>query len=226
MDLVEQRVQRDGYIEAFRSLALIEAIGAGAHGKIAVTYIEWAGANYQRVIVPWRVIASKADADAFAYHLDAAQFTQQTWTAISSALMFAARQFETSPADGERRTIDISGDGHNNDGPPVATTRDRLVDEGIVINGLPIMIRPSRSAVPIDIYYRECVIGGSGSFMVVANSATTFKEAIRRKLILEIAAAEPRPPTVAVAAARREPSVDCLIGERSIGAGATPLGDR
>jgi hypothetical protein len=230
MDPTEQRIQRSGYVEAFRSLAMVEAIAAGPYGKIAVTYVEWSSANYQRVIAPWQVIATKDDADAFAWHLDAAPIIPQSWTAISSALRFAANQFQTSPAVGERRTIDVSGDGHNNDGPPVADTRDLLVEEGIIINGLPIMIRPltARSAaVPLDVYYKECVIGGAGSFMVVATSATTFKEAIRRKLILEIAAAaEPLPPALHVSQPAREPSVDCLVGEHSIGPGATPLGDR
>jgi hypothetical protein len=180
------------------------------------------------VLVPWHIIASREDADAVAARLDAAEITRGSWTAISSALRFAMRRFAESPAAGERRAIDVSGDGPNNDGPPVATTRDLIVEEGIVINGLPVMLRPSRSTVPLDIYYRECVIGGPGSFMVVATSPDTFKDAIRRKLVLEVAGAVEPPPLalVAAGAAPGEPTVDCLVGEHSGGPGATPLGDR
>src|SRR5262249_52404627 len=142
-----------------------------------------------------------ADAEAFALTLDAAEITRGSWTAISSALRFASRHFASSPATGERRTIDISGDGPNNDGPEVALTRDLLVEEGLIINGLPILIRPFRSAVPLDAYYEQCVIGGPGSFMIAANNPETFKDAIRRKLVLEVAAAAvPLPLIVPVAA--------------------------
>jgi hypothetical protein len=224
MDIAEQRAQRDGYVDAFRSRAVLDAIASGAHGRIAVTYVEWAGAGYQSVVVPWRIVASKDDADAFAYRLDAAPLTQQTWTSISSALTFAARQFEASPADGERRAIDISGDGHNNDGPPVAVVRDRLVAAGIVINGLPIMLRRgaigAAAAVPLDDYYRECVIGGSGSFAIAAVGTATFREAIRRKMVLEIAGMEPA--LSPVADDRDGPPVDCLIGERLLGRTPAP----
>jgi hypothetical protein len=197
---------------------VLNAIASGPYARIAVTYIEWAGAGYQRVVVPWRIISSKQEAEAFAYRLDAAPLTQQTWTSISSALTFAARQFETSPADGERRAIDLSGDGHNNDGPPVTAARDLVVEQGIIINGLPIMLRSGAigagAIVPLDTYYRECVIGGFGSFTVAAASAATFKEAIRRKMVLEIAGATPE--VVPVGEAERS-DVDCLVGERLLG---------
>ena len=116
----------------------------------------------------------------------------QMWTSISGAIDYGLDLFNLSPHRGKRRVLDISGDGPNNDGGPVTLARDRALKAGIVINGLPIINgRPSRYGNPpmphLDHFYRDCVIGGFGAFIVVANTYSDFARAIRRKLILEIA---------------------------------------
>ena len=69
MDLDEQRLQRDGYVAAFRDPQVRAAIQSGARGRIAVTYIEWAGAAIQQTVMPWAVIDSADAAEAFALQL-------------------------------------------------------------------------------------------------------------------------------------------------------------
>ena len=221
MDYYEQGLQRGGYVAAFRHPEVINAIGLGAYGRIAVTYVEWAGPFLQSVTVPWRIIASRDDSFAFAAELESAPITSMRGTSISDGLMFAATQFGYSDRQGLRRAIDISGDGPNNMGFPVAPMRDELVAQGITITGLPIVIRPGlgggpSGVVPLDIYYEDCVIGGPGAFMITVDDPSRFEVAIRRKLVLEIAGLTPR-VMPAAATFDSQPRVDCLIGERSRG---------
>ena len=94
--------------------------------------------------------------------------------------------------------------------------RDEALSKGIVINGLPIMVKePSYSTMDIDNldwYYEDCVIGGPGSFVVSIKDREKFKEAIRTKLLLEVAGRVPERPVVRVA--ERDPRVSCMIGEK------------
>jgi Protein of unknown function (DUF1194) len=137
-------------------------------------------------------------------------------TSISGAIYFAMPLFDESPYKGLRRVIDISGDGPNNNGAPVTGARDEALSKGIVINGLPIMVKePSYSTMDIDnldYYYEDCVIGGPGSFVVTIKDREKFKEAIRTKLLLEVAGKKPDRPIVPVA--DKEPRVSCMIGEK------------
>jgi hypothetical protein len=218
MDLEEQQLQRDGYVAAFRNPQVVSAIRSGAQGRISVTYVEWAGPFSQATLVPWTLIDTAAAAEDFAAKLAAAPIARHRMTSISSALAYSGRQFESNPYRGIRRVIDISGDGPNNAGPPVTGVRQELLKSGIIINGLPIIVRPSQSSffdiTYLDRYYAECVIGGTGSFMIPIRDKSEFTTAIRQKLLLEIAGDEPpaRPMHVQL---RFEPdTVDCLIGER------------
>lgn len=215
MDFGEQELQREGYAAAFRHAQVHSAIASGPLGRIAVAYVEWAGTDLQAVLVPWTIVASPADAFAFADKIEATKMLRERWTSISSVLEFASGLFASSGVEGLRRAIDISGDGPNNIGPPVVRLRDQVVAAGITINGLPIMLRPGGGAFGIDnldLYYEDCVIGGPGAFIVTVEDMAQFPEAIRRKLVLEIAGitAEARLMPAALAA----PRVDCLIGEK------------
>jgi len=139
-------------------------------------------------------------------------------TSISGAINFAMALFDENPHRGLRRVIDISGDGPNNNGSPVTIARDAAIEKGVVINGLPIMVKePSYSTMDIDkldAYYEDCVIGGPGAFVVTIKERDRFKEAIRTKLLLEIAGRQPERPVVPAAATVREPPVNCMIGEK------------
>jgi hypothetical protein len=216
MDLDEQRLQRDGYIAAFRDPEVHTAITSGPHGRIAVAYMEWAGPSVQNVIVPWTVIDGAAAAHAMADRLEAQPISRARMTSISQGLVFAAQLFESSGVRGIRRVIDVSGDGPNNAGPLVTVVRDQLVAQGIAINGLPILLKKPSSFFDIadlDVYYTECVIGGTGAFMIPIRERLEFKTATRRKLLLEIAGYQ---PVRLLPAQLREPvsGGDCSFGEQ------------
>jgi len=168
MDVDEQRLQRQGYARAPRQPDVIHAIASGAYGRIALTYFEWAGPDQHLVIVPWTIISTLSDASGFADKIVAPQLTQPSGTSISSGLLFAAEQLYASGARSFRQVVDVSGDGPNNLGPAIDVTRDRLVREGITINGLPITVKasegfgsnPGRDPDILLTYYKDCVIGG------------------------------------------------------------------
>ena len=191
VDKEEGKLQRMGYVNAFRSSSVLRAIQSGRHKSIAVTYMEWAGFDFQRIVVEWKQIRDKASAEEFASRLSREPIGVGPYTSISGAIDFALPLFENNGFTSARRTVDISGDGPNNSGDYVTNARDKAIRAGVTINGLPIVNnRPSpwgRMPMPnLDLYYRKCVIGGRRSFLVVANDFKSFGRAIRRKLILEI----------------------------------------
>lgn len=211
----EQLVQRGGYVEAFRSAAVHHAVRQGQVGRIAVTYVEWAGVGNQRVVVPWTVIASPQDALAFAERLSQSPPRRSTWTSIAGAIDFSAGLLASSGFEALRRVIDVSGDGPNNQGRAVTRARDDAVAQGVTINGLPLMIREPSGPWDIkdlDLYYRDCVIGGAGSFMVPVRERAQFAEAIRVKIVREVAGlAAPL-----LRRAEAAPAANCLVGDRPV----------
>ena len=216
MDMDELAVQREGYAQAIVSKEFLQALKSLPNGKISVTYFEWAASSDQKIIIPWRVIDGPETADAVAEEIMKTPIRRASRTSISGAIYFAMPLFEANPYRGSRRVIDISGDGPNNNGAPVVGARDEALAKGITINGLPIMVKePSYSTMDIenlDLYYEDCVIGGPGSFVVSIKDRDKFKEAIRTKLLLEVAGRTPERRIVPVA--DKEPRVSCLIGEK------------
>lgn len=216
MDPEEQELQREGYIHALTSNEFLRALKDGIHGKVAVTYFEWANVNERRVIVPWRLIDGPEAADAFVAEIARTPYRRASRTSLSGALEFAMGLLQNSGFKGLRRVIDVSGDGVNNNGPPVTILRDEVLSMGIVINGLPIMLKqPVSSGMDIDrldIYFEDCVIGGPGAFVIPIKERSKFKEATRTKLVQEIAALPPEPRVVPVASSA--PRVSCMIGEQ------------
>ena len=216
MDADEQARQREGFALAFRAPAVIDAIRRGAVGRIAVAYVEWAGAADQRVVVPWTVLDAPETIRAFADRIAAAPLHRAQRTSISGAIDFAARYFAQSGVAATRRVVDVSGDGANNQGRPVTQARDAAVAAGITLNGLPLMLKaPGTFDIEgLDAYYRDCVIGGPGAFVVPARDRAQFQEAIRTKILRE-GAALPGEPRVTLAQSTLAPSTrtDCLAGE-------------
>jgi hypothetical protein len=215
MDPDEQALQREGYVLALTSKEFLQALRQGAHGKIAVTYFEWAGQSDQKILMPWRVIDGPESADAVAAEIARVPIRRASRTSISGALRFAKPLFDDSGYRGLRRVIDVSGDGTNNAGPLVELTRDDVLAAGITINGLPIMLkRPYAGSMDIpnlDEYYEDCVIGGPGSFVIPIREREKFIEATRTKLVLEVAGRQPEPQIMPTASRAR---VSCTIGER------------
>ncbi|MFO1185455.1 MAG: DUF1194 domain-containing protein [Bauldia sp.] len=225
MDEVEQRLQREGYAAAFRDPAVVAAIRGGLLGRIAVSYVEWSTRYFQLVVVPWTIVDTETSAAAFAAELLAEPTNRGLETSISGGLLFAAAHFGRSGVSATRRVIDVSGDGPNDSGVPVEAARDRVVAEGITINGLPILlpaphVRDPFTLADLDAYFHDCVVGGPRSFTVTVGGADQFAEAIRRKLILEIADAGPAEPASRFS---RAAATDCMIGEKRRAAAETLL---
>jgi hypothetical protein len=167
MDPEEQRLQREGYVQAFRDTFVQKAIASGQRGRIAVTYFEWAGPAIQQVLIPWRLIDTPESANAFATELLAQPYTRRSRTSISAALQFARTLLQTSAFRSTRHVIDVSG-------------------------GLPVMVKTTQywsqwDAPHLDVYYVSCVIGGEGSFSIPIKTEADFSTATRQKLLREIA---------------------------------------
>jgi len=233
IDEEEALLQRQGVAQAFRSPEVIRAITSGFLRRIAVAYVDYSSRDFNKLVIDWRVIGDQASAEAFAAELDKAPLTFGRRTSISDGVEFAAGLIEGNDIEGTRRVIDVAGDGPNNYGRLVDDVRDATIARRITINGLPIMNKRdawnSRYYLPdLDLYYRGCVIGGPGAFLIVANSFADFARAIRRKLILEIAGLAPRPddaPRAVVVRAAAGPALrpspggyvypkGCDVGER------------
>jgi hypothetical protein len=216
MDSEEAALVRQGFIRAFRHPDVIDAIQRGQLGRIAVTYVEWGHHQYQRTRVDWAEVEDAGSAATFAEAVERSSVILVEWTSISGAISFGAQSFEGNGFHSERRIIDISGDGPNNKGPYVTQARDRALAGGIVINGLPIINdRPQVYGYPpfpdLDIYYEDCVIGGPGAFVVVADGFKDFARAVLRKLVTEIAGRSSQRPLLQLATARARPP--CNAGE-------------
>jgi hypothetical protein len=197
IDPDEARLQREGYVNAFRDPVIVKAILGGANGRIAVSYYEWSDSWMQKLLIDWTLLDSEAAIQAFATRLSEAPISIARRTSISGAIRYAIPLFGRSPYEAQRKVLDVSGDGSNNDGGLVTEMRHEALKDRIVINGLPIMNdRPNPFGFPnetdLDRYYLHCVTGGPRSFVEVARSFEDFPRAVRKKLLQEVADIGPR----------------------------------
>lgn len=199
VDPTEMEMQFAGYAAAFRDPRLIGGITGGPLGQIAVTLFTWSDWHIQETLVPWMLLDGAASCERFAATVDAAPRQAYLYTSISGAMDYAVRQFGRG-FEGTRRVVDISGDGVNNSGRPVAEARSDALNKGVVLNGLAVLDRTPQpwaaGLPPLDDYYRNEVIGGPGSFLMVAEGFEAFEAAVRRKIIREIAAVPAPAPLV------------------------------
>ena len=211
----ELEIQRQGYAAALRSDEVFAAIRSGLLQRVALTYVEWAGT--QEVVVDWRLLETRTDLEAFASVLSTRFDPSFRRTSISGALTFGAEIINENGFEGLRKVIDVSGDGPNNQGRPVVEARAAVLSEGIVVNGLPLMTREGMGAQwhldDLDAYYESCVIGGPGSFVIPVHDWQDFAEAVRRKLVLEIASIPPSEQLIPVQYTPDQ-RYDCLVGEK------------
>lgn len=206
MDTDEQEIQRAGYISALTSQEFLDAINVGPIGKIAVTYMEWGGVDEHYIVADWTVIQDASSAASFAEKVRNAPLRQVQRTSIASALEKSVELIKGNEFQGLREVIDISGDGPNNQGGSVTDMRDKMLQQGVIINGLPLMMKATKgwqAMKNLDAYFEDCVIGGPGSFAIPVRSKEGFADAIRMKLVMEIAGYQP--PATMQQAAMREP---------------------
>lgn len=192
IDPTEAKLQREGYQRALTNPEVIAAIKSGPLGKIALSYTEWAGMGHYKVVVDWQVIDSPDSAKVFVDRLAAVATENAHRTSLSDAITYSVRHLAGNAFEGTRSIVDISGDGANNFGRLVTEARDEAVAQGFIINGLPILTQsPTAGTYPslpnLDLFFRDCVIGGPGAFYVAAHGFEDFARAVKKKLILEIA---------------------------------------
>lgn len=203
VDDAKFKLQREGYAAAISDPVIMRLIQGGKHGRIALQLIEWSNAFEAAVMVPWAPISTAEQAEAFSEQVRTVGRRFRGRTSISTGIDEAVRQIANSPFIGDRRVIDVSGDGtHNHDnGRGVTTARDEAVAKGITINGVvilsatPLPFNPTHTHPPggLQKYYEDHVIGGVGAFAIAAEGFQEFGQAIRQKLIREIAWATGQP---------------------------------
>ncbi|HEX5008486.1 MAG TPA: DUF1194 domain-containing protein [Hyphomonadaceae bacterium] len=214
MDYEEHELQRDGYVEAFRHKDVINALMSGPQGRIAVTYMEWAGEGATYQVIPWTIIDSSNAAHAFADRLAEEPVRGERRTSISGALFAAADLIERNNIAAFRRAIDVSGDGANNAGVPVEEAREYVLRRDITINGLPILLNEpggfgnGYDIEHLDRYYKHCVIGGDGAFIAPVYDLKHLAATIRKKLVMEIAGLDIEPDAAPVQFAEVQPASD------------------
>ena len=197
IDDSEYDLEKKGYASAFADPDVIAAIKAGPSGGIAVNYVEFAGGYEVKTVVDWMVIRDAETAQAFVARLAEAPRSYYGRTSISAGIDLAMKNLAESGIETTRRVIDVCGDGTNNNGRDIQAARDDAVTAGVTINGLAIIndhpvswtfahVQPPGG---LGNYYRENVTGGVGSFVLEIHDFHTFGEAIKRKLINEIASA-------------------------------------
>jgi len=196
VDEEEAQRQREGYVAALASEDVIRSIQGGPLGRIAVTYVEWADSGYQRAAADWTIISDEEDALNFAARVAAAPLERGHYTAIGSAIANSVQRIENNGYTSHRRIIDISGDGPQNQGMPLTDAHELAREAQVVINGLPVISdRVGRWVRPVELhldeYFDENVIFGPGAFVLPARSEQEFRQAILRKLVIEIAGAAP-----------------------------------
>ena len=194
------KLQRDGYAAAIVEARVVRAMTAGATGRIALCFLEWASDGEQIVIIDWTPVGSEAEAQAVSRRIREAPRAFIGRTSISAAIDYSMGALARSPFAGTRRVIDVSGDGTNNSGRPVTMARDAAVAQGVTINGLvilsevPLPTNPMHTHPPggLTAYYENNVIGGPGAFVVEAESFEAFGQLLVSKLVKEIALAPSR----------------------------------
>jgi hypothetical protein len=199
VDQPKFKLQRDGYAAALADKRVLSAISSGRHQRIAVCFVEWSGVGAQKLMIDWMVINGAESARKFGDNLLELPRSFAERTSISGAIDFSVNLFDQAPYKSERHTIDVSGDGTNNSGRDVAVARDAALAKGITINGLvilsnqPMAWNPEHTNPPGGLakYYQDNVVGGPGSFVIVAEDFNSFGQAIIKKLIAEIALAPP-----------------------------------
>lgn len=182
MDDDEISIARESHALAFRSEEVLSAIQSGLFGRIAVSYVEFAG--NAAPVVPWMIIDDADAVEEFVRQIEAAPIQSRSYTGIGTAFFMAASMFEQMPYKTERLVVDIVGDGINNIAPSPDAGRNVLLSGGAVINGMPLLLEPS--SANLDVYYASRVIGGAGSFSMPLKNISQMPSALRSKIVLEL----------------------------------------
>ncbi len=183
VDTREFRLQTNGTARALRKPEILQAIQAGPLKRIAVSVVQWSDDKNQKITVPWTIVSNEADIEKLARMIEnQPRYLAEGGTSITGLMRYAAGVLATAPVEAERQVLDISSDGRNNKGGRPHVVRDQLNQYGITINGLTIL----NEFPTLNRYFEKYIIGGYGSFVIVAKDYEAFEKAIYRKLLREI----------------------------------------
>jgi hypothetical protein len=183
VDRREFQLQLDGLALAFRDPEVLQAVENLKPLGAAIAIIQWGAPGETRVVLPFTPIQSARDAKAFGFRVGLIRrWLRASATSIGTAIGDAHALIDGNDIDGERKVIDISGDGPDNSTTDLEAARQRAYDSGIVINGLPIMADQEE----LDVYYRDRVIIGADAFIEPARDFEDYVRAIRQKLLKEL----------------------------------------
>jgi len=189
VDATEFILQRRGYVRAFRHSNVINAIMSVGDRGIAVSLIQWSSQGNQHTMVDWTHVHDRASSLRLARAIETADRELQGMTYVAGAIEFAVNKIDDNQITGQRRVIDISGDG-TSDPDSTQRARNLAISRGITINGLPIHTEEydlgELARIELRQHYANHIIGGEGAFMMDADGFEDFPTAIRRKLVREI----------------------------------------
>lgn len=175
-----------GYAAAFRDDSIAAALAAGPRGATAACLMMWSGQGEQALAVPWARLDGPAAAAAFADAVEAApRLVPPGATALGEGMAAGLALLAACPAEATRLVMDVSGDGRHNQGRAPGPVRDLGVGAGVTINALAVL---NEEPDLLD-HYRQEVIGGPGAFAMHTPDYAAFAEAIREKLLRELAGA-------------------------------------
>jgi hypothetical protein len=184
-------LQRNGHAAALTSPEIMKALSSNLRGCIAISYFEWASPQTIRSVLPWTRICRPKDAKAAAGIIGSGGDKGlgrriRGGTSISSAIAIGSLLLDRFPGHADRKVIDISGNGENNDGMPVQQARTRAIEKGYTINAIAVPSKDQNPDRPLATYFADEVIGGDQAFVMVPKESSDYTTALRRKLVTEI----------------------------------------
>lgn len=192
VDAREYRLQREGLAAALTAPTVRDAILSTPELPIYIAAFEWAGQFDQFTLLGWTPITDAATLQRVADTLRTPTPRPASLsTALGASMAYAAAMFRDAPASCLQRTLDISGDGKNNDWPDPSTQHRKL--ESVTINALVIGAdnpnagdQRQTEISELSSYYLTEIIRGPGAFVETALGYDAYEAAMTRKLLREL----------------------------------------
>jgi len=200
VNTTEYNLQKTGYVNVFNNVGFWNAFQSSGR-TLAVQYAEWSSPGLQSGTA-WTQIGNATEAGLFASAINMFNRASSGSTAVGAALNYGVTQLNTNNFDGDRRIIDISGDGCNNSGVSAISGRDNAVLNNIIVNGITIGTEMSDCVgLSLRDWYAANVVTSTG-FLETADSFDDFNTAIERKIGRELGVnVVPEPGTFGILAA-------------------------
>lgn len=185
VDATEDALQRQGVAAALIAPEVQKAFFSSPM-PVALAVYEWSGRDAQNVLQPWRLIQSEADLYSVASQISrSTRSDTSSATAMGHALAFGATLMQQAPPC-LFHTIDLSGDGSNNDGYGPQIAYRHFPFENVVVNGLVINAADFEGELFLIPFFENNVLHGPGAFLEIAQGFDDFERAMRRKLEREL----------------------------------------